>query len=74
LRVSTFLHLIVSPATMLTVAGEKAARLIWTVFVVAPIAAGAAASAATSDRTIRMRRMTKAFHSGSCRTPDRRPN
>ena len=35
LRVSTFRQVIVSPATMLTVCGEKALRLICTVFVAA---------------------------------------
>ena len=53
LRVSSFRHRIVSPAVMLTVAGENDARLIETFFVVAAEAAGATASVAISDTSMR---------------------
>ena len=53
LRVSSFRHRIVSPAVMLTVAGENDARLIETIFVVAAEAAGATASVAISETSMR---------------------
>ena len=46
--VSSLRQRIESPAMMLTVAGENAARLIETVFVVAAVAGDTATSAATS--------------------------
>ena len=50
---SSFLHRIVSPAVMPTVAGENDERLIETVFVVAAEAAGATTSMASSETSMR---------------------
>src|SRR5215204_2580708 len=59
-RVSTLRHLTVSPATMLTVWGEKALRLMSTGFVAAS-ASGPAKSADTRTERIRMRLMVTSF-------------
>ena len=59
--VSSLRQRIESPAMMLTVAGENAARLIETVFVVAAVAGETATSAATSEMRMRsVRRMRPA--------------
>ena len=61
LWVSSLRQRIVSPAMMLTVAGENAARLIETIFVVAAVAGDAATSATISETSMRsVRRMRPA--------------